>query len=117
MSTNLSHTATGPSPGRGARSLQARLRRSPAAASLATPYSRLAGVAGARMTDTNEKRSTHFDASRSLADQDMKGKHEMTTLTRPGTPWSALLLVFALIVLSLAPFYDVVAPAMSGALF
>jgi hypothetical protein len=41
----------------------------------------------------------------------------MTTLTRPGTPWSALLLVFALIVLSPAPFYDVVAPTMSGALF
>ena len=39
----------------------------------------------------------------------------MRTLTRPRAPWSALLLLFALIILSLAPLYHVAAPAMNGA--
>jgi hypothetical protein len=47
-----------------------------AAGSLATPTPKLAGVAGARMTNTNEERSARYDDSSSLTDQDMKGKNE-----------------------------------------
>ncbi len=41
----------------------------------------------------------------------------MRTLTRPRAPWSALLILFALTVLSLAPLYDIAAPTMNGAPF
>jgi hypothetical protein len=39
----------------------------------------------------------------------------MRTLTRPRAPWSALLILFGLTLLSLAPLYDIAALATNGA--